>query len=129
MSALITVFAEIAFLILLGFLLRKKRVIDERGQQCLTGILMSAVLPFSILSSSQQEYSLVFLKAVLAVAGAALHPRGGVLRHPCGCGRGSRKCYPTRIPTWRYRSGVRVCRGVRGPCRAGGRRPWCWVRW
>ncbi len=72
MSVLITVFTEIAFLILLGFLLRKKRVIDERGQQCLTGILMSAVLPFSILSSSQQEYSLVFLKAVLAVAGAAI---------------------------------------------------------
>ncbi|MCQ2482512.1 MAG: AEC family transporter [Clostridia bacterium] len=60
-----------AFLILLGFILRKTRVIDERIQKGLSEILLKAVLPFSILMSSNIEYSYDFVKAMIAVAAAA----------------------------------------------------------
>ena len=59
-------------LIILGFILRKTRVIDERVQTGLSNILVHAVLPFNLISSSQYEYSREMILALIAVAAAAL---------------------------------------------------------
>lgn len=59
------------FLMILGFVLRKKRIIDDRIQKGLSEILLKAVLPFSILMSSNVEYSYDFVKAMIAVAAAS----------------------------------------------------------
>lgn len=71
MRELYKVFFEMAVTILVGFILRKRRIIDERTQSTMTEILLRAVLPFTIISSSQYEYSNEMLKAIGAVAGAA----------------------------------------------------------
>ena len=55
----------------LGFVLRKKRVIDERTEKTLTEILLQAVLPFSIIASSQYMFSTELVKGMLGVAVAA----------------------------------------------------------
>ena len=52
----------------IGFILRKNRVIDERTEKTLTEILLQAVLPFSIIASSQYRFSLELVKGMLAVA-------------------------------------------------------------
>ena len=54
-----------------GFFLRKQRVIDERTEKSLTEILLQAVLPFSIIASSQYMYSAELVKGMLGVALAA----------------------------------------------------------
>lgn len=72
MLALYKVFFEIAFLIFLGFFIRKKRIIDDRSQTGLTNILMSIVLPFNIFVSSQMDFDPTFVKAMIAVACAAV---------------------------------------------------------
>lgn len=72
MFTLFGVFIQMALLIFLGFVLRKKRVIDDRIQKGLSDILLKAVLPFNILYSSQNQYSDLLIKAMIAVAGASL---------------------------------------------------------
>ena len=72
MSALLFRFLQMALLIILGFILRKTRVIDERVQRGLSNILLYAVLPFNLISSSQYEYSREMILALIAVAGASL---------------------------------------------------------
>lgn len=72
MLTLLPIIFQMAFLIILGFVLRKTRVIDDRIQKGLSEILLKAVLPFSILMSSNVEYSYDFVKAMIAVAAAAL---------------------------------------------------------
>jgi len=58
----------------LGFVLRKQRVIDERTEKTLTEILLQAVLPFSIISSSQYVFSTELMKGMIGVAlGATLY--------------------------------------------------------
>lgn len=72
MSALLFSFLQMAVLIVLGVILRKTRVIDERVQKGLSNILIYAVLPFNLVSSSQYEYSREMILALIAVAGASL---------------------------------------------------------
>lgn len=60
-----------AVTIVLGVVIRKKRLLDERTHSTFTEILLNAILPFAILSSSQYEYSYETLKGIIAVAGAA----------------------------------------------------------
>ncbi len=72
MTALLFSFLQMMVLIILGFVLRKTRVIDERVQTGLSNILVHAVLPFNLISSSQYEYSREMILALIAVAGAAL---------------------------------------------------------
>lgn len=70
MRELYKVLFEMAVTILVGFVLRKKRMIDERTQSTMTEILLRAVLPFTILTSSQYEYSQEMLRSIFAVGGA-----------------------------------------------------------
>ena len=72
MSALLFSFLQMTVLIVLGVILRKTRVIDERVQKGLSNILIYAVLPFNLVSSSQYEYSREMILALIAVAGASL---------------------------------------------------------
>ncbi len=71
MRELYKVLFEMAVTILVGFVLRKRRMIDERTQSTMTEILLRAVLPFTILTSSQYEYSREMLRSIFAVGGAA----------------------------------------------------------
>ena len=68
MTELFVVFFEMAIVLLLGFLLTKKKVIDDRGRKVLNDLLLRAVLPFSILSSSQYSFSVDMLRSIGAVA-------------------------------------------------------------
>lgn len=72
MSPLLITFAQMVVLILVGIILRKMRIIDERIQAGLSNILINAVLPFSLISSSQHEYSREMAMGLFAVAGAAI---------------------------------------------------------
>ena len=65
--ALFQVFVCIA----LGYALRKNRVINERSEKTLTEILLQAVLPFSIIASSQYRFSEEMMHSMLAVVLAA----------------------------------------------------------
>ncbi|SCW31748.1 hypothetical protein SAMN02910456_00508 [Ruminococcaceae bacterium YRB3002] len=56
----------------LGFILRKRRVIDERTEKTLTEILLQAVLPFSIIASSQYVFSTELVQGLIAVALASM---------------------------------------------------------
>ncbi len=71
MTELYKVLFEMAVTIVLGVVIRKKRLLDERTHSTFTEILLNAILPFAILSSSQYEYSYETLKGIIAVAGAA----------------------------------------------------------
>ena len=74
MSQLYIVFFEMAVVLLIGFTLGKKKVIDDRGRKVLNDLLLRAVLPFSIISSSQYEFSLDMVRSIGAVAvGAGLY--------------------------------------------------------
>lgn len=72
MQQVFIVFFKMVVTVLLGLLLRKKRIIDERTQGSLSDILLRAVLPFTIIASSQHEYSMDTVKSIIAVAGAAI---------------------------------------------------------
>ena len=72
MVELYKVLFEMAVTVVLGVVLRQKRLLDERTHSTLTEILLSAILPFAVLSSSQYEYSYETLKAIIAVGGAAM---------------------------------------------------------
>lgn len=51
----------------LGFVLNKSRVLDMRGEKVMTEILLKAVLPFMIISSSQTNFSFEELKGMAAM--------------------------------------------------------------
>lgn len=57
-----------ALMLLLGFTLTKKRVVDDRGRRVLNELLLKAVLPFTILTSSQYQFSVDMMKSIGAVA-------------------------------------------------------------
>ena len=61
------VFFKIFIFMLLGFILNKTRVIDMRAEKTLTEILLKAVLPFSIVASSQFTYSVEAQAGIIAV--------------------------------------------------------------
>ncbi len=72
MKALVVIIMQMLFMMGIGLILRKQRIIDERIQQGLIAILLKVALPLSLLTSSQTEYSEDMLRALLAVAGASL---------------------------------------------------------
>lgn len=72
MSALLQVFIKIVVAVLLGYLLRKNRVIDERMQKGLTDMLLKAILPFTILASANYEKSKDVARGMIAVLVAAV---------------------------------------------------------
>ena len=55
MDALLLVFIKIVVAVTLGFILRKTGIIDARMQKGLSDMLLLAILPFSILASSNYE--------------------------------------------------------------------------
>ena len=61
------VFFKIFVCLALGFVLNKSRVLDMRGEKILTEILLKAVLPFMIISSSQTNFSFEELKGMGAM--------------------------------------------------------------
>ncbi len=67
MSQVYFVFFKIFVCLLLGFVLNKSRVLDMRGEKVLTEILLKAVLPFMIISSSQTNFSFEELKGMGAM--------------------------------------------------------------
>ena len=71
MNVLFLVFLKIVVAVAVGFFLRKNRIIDERMQKGLSDILLKAILPFSILASSNYERSADVAKGMLAVLVAA----------------------------------------------------------
>ncbi|MBP5180294.1 MAG: AEC family transporter [Clostridiales bacterium] len=71
MSQLYIVFFEMAVVLAIGVVLGKKKVVDDRGRKVLNDLLLKAVLPFTILSSSQYDYSLDMLRSIGAVAAGA----------------------------------------------------------
>ena len=71
MNVLFLVFLKIVVAVGVGFFLRKNRIIDERMQKGLSDILLKAILPFSILASSNYERSADVAKGMLAVLVAA----------------------------------------------------------
>ncbi|MBR4494444.1 MAG: AEC family transporter, partial [Clostridiales bacterium] len=74
MSQLYIVFFEMAVVLLIGFVLAKQKVIDDRGRKTLNDLLLKAVLPFTIISSSQYEFSTDMMRSIGAVAlGSALY--------------------------------------------------------
>jgi len=68
MNQLYVIFFQMAVCIILGFALRKARVIDERSEKTMSEILSKAILPFSILASSQYQYSREVARGMAAVA-------------------------------------------------------------
>ena len=67
-TLLLKIFVKMALCIAIGFSLRKSRVIDERSHNNLSEILLKAVLPFTIIASSQYEYSESLARSIAAVA-------------------------------------------------------------
>lgn len=67
MNALYVVFIKIVVAVLLGFILRKCKVINEEMQKGLSDMLVKAFLPFSILASANYEKSPDLGRAMLAV--------------------------------------------------------------
>ncbi|MBO4474396.1 MAG: AEC family transporter [Clostridiales bacterium] len=72
MDALLLVFIKIVVAVTLGFILRKAKVIDERMQKGLSDMLLLAVLPFSILASSNYEKTPEVAEGMLITLLAAL---------------------------------------------------------
>ncbi|MBR1797342.1 MAG: AEC family transporter [Clostridiales bacterium] len=68
MGQLYIIFFEMAIVLTLGFVLTRKKIVDDRGRKTLTDLLLRAVLPFTILSSSQYAYSVDMLRSIGAVA-------------------------------------------------------------
>ena len=66
------VFFKIFVFLGLGFVLNKTRVIDGHGEKALSKILLTAVLPFMILNSSQHTYSDEAVNGMLMCAAFAI---------------------------------------------------------
>lgn len=72
MTALLDVVVKIAFMVSLGFILRKLNVITEELQKGLTNLLLVAILPFSIIASSGYIRTEALTRGLLIVAAAAV---------------------------------------------------------
>ena len=72
MDALLLVFLKIVVAVTLGFILRKAKVIDARMQKGLSDILLLAILPFSILASSNYEKTPEVAEGMLVTLAASL---------------------------------------------------------
>ena len=72
MDVLLHVFIKIVVAVSLGFVLRKSHVIDEKMQKGLSDILLLAILPFSILASSNYEKTPEVGRGMLITLVAAL---------------------------------------------------------
>lgn len=68
MSAIYRVFVKMIVAIILGMILRKTRVIDDRAQSALSELLLKAVLPFTVIASSQYPFTNEFARAIIIVA-------------------------------------------------------------
>ena len=66
------VFAKILIFLALGFVLNKTKVIDHVAEKALSKVLLTAVLPFMILNSSQHEYSLDAVNGMIICASIAI---------------------------------------------------------
>lgn len=73
------VFAKIFIFLALGFILNKTKVIDPVAEKALSKFLLTAVLPFMILNSSQYTYSLDAVHGMLVAAFVGLCYYGGSL--------------------------------------------------
>lgn len=71
MISLLITFIQMVVLIVLGVILRRIRYIDERIQKGLSNILINAILPFNLISSSQYAYSREMVMGLIAVGAAA----------------------------------------------------------
>ena len=79
-TLLLKVFIQMALCIIVGFSLRKSRVLDERSHNALSDVLLKAVLPFTIIASSQYDYSEAIARSIVAVAvGAVIYYSIGLL--------------------------------------------------
>lgn len=72
MDAILYVVVKIAVMVSLGFLLRKLNVITEVLQKGLTNLLLTAILPFSIIASSGYERTGALTRGLLIVGAAAV---------------------------------------------------------
>ena len=72
MDALLLVFIKIVVAVTLGFILRKTGIIDARMQKGLSDMLLMAILPFSILASSNYEKTPEVTEGMQIVLVAAL---------------------------------------------------------
>lgn len=72
MNALLEVVIKIAVMVSLGFILRKLNIISENLQKGLTQLLLTAILPFSIIASSGYERTESLTRGLLIAAAAAL---------------------------------------------------------
>lgn len=68
MSAIYKVFVKMVVAIILGLILRKSRVIDDRAQTNLSDLLLKAILPFTVIASSQFAFTHEFVRAIAIVA-------------------------------------------------------------
>ncbi len=66
------VFFKIFVFLALGFVLNKTKVIDQQAEKALSKILLTAVLPFMILNSSQHTYSNEAVNGMIILAAAAI---------------------------------------------------------
>lgn len=69
---LLSLIVKIAFMIALGYFLRRRNIITEEIQTGLADILVLAVLPLSILSSSSHDFSREILRSILFIGVAAI---------------------------------------------------------
>ena len=75
---MIELLIKMAFLISIGYVLRRRNVISEESQGTLSDILLKVVLPCSILSSSAYDFDESILKslAFVAIASAGFYSAG-----------------------------------------------------
>jgi hypothetical protein len=72
MDAILDVVVKIAIMVSLGFLLRKLNIITEELQKGLTNLLLTAILPFSIIASSGYIRTGALTRGLLIVGAAAV---------------------------------------------------------
>lgn len=67
-ETVIELLIKMAFLIAIGYFLRRRNIVSEESQGALSDILLKVVLPLSILSSSGYEYDATILGSLVFVA-------------------------------------------------------------
>lgn len=72
MDAILDVVVKIALMVSLGFFLRKINIITEELQKGLTNLLLTAILPFSIIASSGYVRTGALTRGLLIVGAAAV---------------------------------------------------------
>ena len=79
------VFFKIFIFLALGFVLNKTKVIDGPAEKALSKILLTAVLPFMILNSSQHTFSNEAVNGMVTCAAVAVcyHQRRHAFKISC----------------------------------------------